>query len=188
MRRIGLLLTVVAIAYTGQLAAQHKGQAPPPVGLVKHTIRSLSLSADSAALKWEFGTDLNVAQSGDSLLGDVRVGHTLGSSFSFEVLFGARATSPKLEGQVGLNVTGAILPGSTVWHGEAVQAQIAYHRNPDGNFQWCGAVGTLNRAVISAAGLAARPGVLYQHCFAQAAGNVPSSNNVIAQIAISFWR
>ena len=177
LKALVLLLMVPAV-----LAGQaHK----PKLRGLKAKVVSVNAAADSAGFKWELGSDVNVAQTGDSLLGDLRVAYILNSNFTLEPAFGAKSTAAGLEGEASLGVTAAIFPGATSMHGEALHGALAYHRWPDGSHQFCAIGGTFMRAVATN-GIAARVGTGFEHCFAGA--GPPRYNSVFVRIGISFWR
>lgn len=164
------------------LAAQ-RTPAPRARGLRAAIIRA-DAAADSSNFKIEFGSDVNVSQTGDSLPGDVRLGWILGNTFTLEATGAAQKDGDYLEAEVGLGVTAAIFPGATSVHGQFVEGALAYHYE-GGPFQYGVVFGTGMR-LVATNGIAARTGAFVEYLFPRA--GIAAHTSIGAKVGISFWR
>lgn len=156
----------------------------PARATMRTVVRSVNALADSAHYKVEFGSDVNVSQTGDSLPGLVRVGYILGNTFTVEARGSAQKDNSYLEADLALSLTAAVFPGATSVHGQYVEAGLAY-RYEGGAFQYGLSIGTGTRA-IATNGIAARIGAFSQYLLPR--NGIPGSTTVGARVGISFWR
>ena len=156
--------------------------AQKPKGLKAH-IAAANAAADSSGFTFELGSDVNVLQSGDSLLASVRAGYVLSNRTSIEVAGSARADSGYTEYELSLGPTLAIFPGATVTHGQFVHFAAVYH-NDGAEHQFGVRFGSGNREV-AVNGISARISGFVERLFAN--GTLPASTRVGTSVGISIW-
>lgn len=156
------------------------GQKPKGLRARQH---AANLAADSAAFKFELGSDMNVLQSGDSLPASVRAGFVVSSRASLEASVSAQSDSGYTEYEASLGPTVAIFPGATVYHGQYIHFAGVYHN--DGNEHQFGIrFGTGNREV-AVNGISARVQGFVERLFAN--GSAKADTRVGTSIGVSLW-